>query len=64
MATKLQDKEICQHIHDLADVNDGMLDPSFAEDCVQRFVRTFANTEMRHEYEHLWKAFPWNPEEN
>jgi len=64
MATKLQDSEISQHIEDLADINNGMLVPSFAEGCVQRFVRTFADTQMRYNYERLWKAFPCNPEEN
>jgi len=51
---QLQDKEIGQHIHDLHDVNDGSLNMDFAEDCVCRFIRTFANTEMREEYEDIW----------
>jgi len=59
MCVKLNDNEISQHIHDLADINNGLLVQSFAEDCVRRFVRTFGDTDMRHEYEKLWKAFPW-----
>ena len=51
---KLQDKEIGQHIHDLGDNNGGMLNIPFAEDCVRRFVRTFADPDMREEYEHVW----------
>ena len=51
---QLQDKEIGQHIHDLHDVNDGSLNMDFAENCVCRFIRTFANTEMREDYEAMW----------
>ena len=51
---KLQDNEITQHIHDLADNNDGQLNRDFGEDCVKRFIKTFADNDMREEYEGLW----------
>jgi hypothetical protein len=62
MFTKLEDHEVGQHIHDLADSNYGMIPVDIAEECATIFIRTFADIDMREEYEAIWhdSAKPWS----
>jgi len=61
--TPLQDEEIMQHMVDLLKANGGRIALPIGDDCVRRFVHTFADDDMKHDYEGMWHAYP-APEEN
>jgi cyanate lyase len=60
MSRTLTENEVVQHIHDLHENNVSNLTTTSAEECVRRFIRTFADDDMRRDYEAMWVSYPTN----